>query len=188
MTNILGNQKRSWWILLLRGIAAMVFGVLAFALPGETILALTLILGLWVVADGIIEIGYAFYSHNWWRIALGLLGIATGIYTVVYPQLAAFLLILLIAGWMILHGVVDVVDAVRLRERLLHEWVLVLAGIVSIVLGISLAAFPGAGGNVIVGLLGVYALIYGVLTIVDAFRMRASEPGFSNVSRHGQAA
>jgi uncharacterized membrane protein HdeD (DUF308 family) len=182
------THKRSWWILLLRGVAAVLFGVLALVMPGVTILALTLILGVWMMADGVIEMGYAFASHRYWRVLLGLLGIAVGIFAVADPQVAAFLLILSIAAWMIVHGVLDVTEAIRLRKQLIDEWVLVLGGLVSIVLGVLLAAFPGAGGNVIIGILGAYAVIYGGLTIVDAFRIRAIGRSLPNAAHHGHSA
>ncbi len=188
MAHIAENERKSWWILLLRGIAAIVFGVLAFALPGGTILALTMILGLWIMADGVIEIGYAFSTHHWWRILLGLIGLAAGIFTVAVPELGGFLLILSIAAWMIVHGVLDIVEAVRLRKQLAHEWVLILGGLASIVLGVVLAAFPGIAGMMIVGLLGAYAIIYGGLTIVEAFRMRAADRSSAQSTQHVHAA
>ncbi len=188
MENISEKQKKSWWILLLRGIAAVVFGILALAIPGPTILAMTLILGLWIMADGIFEIGYAFASHRWWRILLGLLGIAVGIYAVMDPQLGAYLLILSIGAWAIVHGVLDIVEAIKLRTRSSYEWLLLLGGLVSIVLGIMLAAFPGAGRLIIVGLIGVYALIYGGITIGDAVRKRAGDRSVNHSGRQGHAA
>ncbi|MGD9627618.1 MAG: HdeD family acid-resistance protein [Pyrinomonadaceae bacterium] len=188
MESISEKQKKSWWILLLRGMAAVAFGVLALVLPAPTILAMTLILGLWIMADGIFEIGYAFSSHRWWKILLGLLGLAVGIYAVMDPQLGTYLLILSIAVWAMVHGVVDIVEAIKLRKRLANEWVPILGGLVSILLGVTLVLFPEASVLVIIGLLGVYAVFYGGLTIVDAIRMRSTDPAFRHSTGHGHAA
>lgn len=187
MESISERQVKSWWILLLRGVAAAVFGVLALSMPGATILAMTLILGLWLMADGIIEIGYAFYSKSRRRILLGLLGLAVGIYAVVNPELGAYLLILSIGAWAIVRGVFDLIDAVKLRKRLANEPILILGALVSIVLGISLVVFPRAGGIVIMGLLGVYAVFYGCLTIADATRVRLTDPAFPDSDGQGHA-
>ena len=110
---------KNWWKLLLRGILAVLFGVLAFAMPEVTVGLLALLFGLFVLADGIVETGYAFSTRDWWMLIPGFLGIAAGFLSLYYLQITAFVLLLIIAVWAIARGIVDIVTAIQVLS-LIH--------------------------------------------------------------------
>jgi uncharacterized membrane protein HdeD (DUF308 family) len=158
------------------------FGLLAFTMPGVTVWTLALLFGLFVLADGIIEIGYAFASRDWWMLIPGFLGMAVGIFSVVYPEITAFALLLLIAAWAIIRGVLDIVTAIQLRKRITGEWLMILGGMLSIIVGLAIAVFPAAGMAAMVWLIGAYAFVLGVIMIVTAFRIHSGENKVHEVS------
>jgi len=168
---------RNWWLIVLRGVAGVLFGLAAFAWPGLTFLALVYLFGAYALVDGgfaavtgLTRIGH---SSRWWVFLLeGLAGIAIGVMTFVWPGLTALGLIYLIAAWAIVTGVFEIAAAVRLRQEIDNEWFLALSGVLSILLGALLAFQPGAGQFVVTWTLGAYALVFGVLLIILGFRLR----------------
>src|ERR1041385_6721217 len=114
---------KSWWVLLLRGIAAIVFGVLAFAWPGLTLVTLVLFYGAFALVDGVIALVAAFKGSvkpvpTWWLVVVGLLGIAAGIATFVMPGITAIVLILFIGAWALVHGIFEIIGAIQLRKEI----------------------------------------------------------------------
>ena len=108
-----------------------------------------------------------------WAVALaGVAGIIVGVLTFVWPGMAGLALLYLIAAWAILTGVLEIVAAIELRRVIEGEWLLALSGILSVVLGVLLVAFPGAGALGLAWLIGIYALVDGLLLIALAFRLR----------------
>jgi uncharacterized membrane protein HdeD (DUF308 family) len=169
---------RNWWALLLRGICAVIFGILAFIWPGITLGALVLLWGAFALIDGILSIIAAVSRREgsgipWWALLLeGVLGIAAGILTFIWPGITALMLLFLIAAWAILTGIFEIVAAIRVRKEIEGEWWLVLSGILSIVFGVLLVARPGAGALAVVWLIGAYALIFGVFLIALSFKLK----------------
>ncbi|HOA75447.1 MAG TPA: HdeD family acid-resistance protein [Phycisphaerae bacterium] len=167
---------RNWWMLLIRGIAAIVFGVLAFFWPGITLLVLVLLFAAYALVDGVTAIGLAAVGRTgeraWWEMMLvGILGVAAGIIAFVWPGLTAFVLLLVIAFWAIARGIFEIAAAIQLRKALTNEWLLILAGALSILFGVLLLFWPAAGALAVVWMIGIYAILLGVVSIALSLRL-----------------
>ena len=169
--------ERNWWVPLVRGIAAILFGIAAFVWPGLTVAALVLLFGAYVLVDGVFgvidSIRYRNRIANWgWWLLDGVLGIVVGALTLFMPGVSAFVLLMFIAGWAIVGGVLRIVAAIQLRKRIEGEWLLVLSGVLSVLFGVLLVVLPGAGILSLVWLIGFWAVLFGVTLIALAFRLR----------------
>jgi len=165
-----------WWAFGLRGLAAVLFGVLAFVMPGLTLTVLVLLWGAYALVDGVFALVAAFRitnDHRWGLLLEGLVGIAAGLVTFFYPGITALVLLYIIAAWAIITGVLELVAAVRLRKVINNEWWLILSGIVSVLFGVVLVAAPGSGALAVVWLIGSYAIVFGVLLLALAVRLRS---------------
>lgn len=164
---------RKWWVVALRGILAILFGIVALVYPGVTLVSLVLVFGAYVFLDGVFAIVSAF-GHNGreavWYVLEGILGIAVGIATFFYPGITAQALVYLIGLWAILTGIFEVVAGFELP--LSKDWLLVLAGAASILFGVLVFFNPGSGALAIVWLIGIYALVFGVTMLVFGIRLR----------------
>jgi uncharacterized membrane protein HdeD (DUF308 family) len=165
---------RYWWALALRGLFAVLFGLLAFLIPGITLLTLVLLFGAYVLLDGIFDILAAIRSpsHHWALVLEGIVGIVAGILTFVWPGMTAMVLLYLIAFWAIFTGVLEIVAGIRLRRALANELLLILMGVVSLFFGFLILIFPGAGALAVVLWIGAYAFVFGIMLLVLAFRLR----------------
>jgi uncharacterized membrane protein HdeD (DUF308 family) len=167
---------KNWWMLLLRGIAAVIFGVLALAWPGMTLLTLILFYGAYALIDGVLAIVAAITGGallpRWWLAIIGLLGIAAGLLTFMMPGLTAIVLLYFIAGWAIATGVFQVIGAIKLRKEIDNEWFLILSGIISVLFGVAMMAAPGAGALALITVIGIYAVLIGVLLVALSFRLK----------------
>lgn len=172
-TSILDLFTRNWWLWLARGLFGVAFGVMAFALPELTLRVLVLLFGIYAVADGLTALWLGAVARAWWLLALGVLAIAVGIFTFFRPEITAVALLYLIAGWAIARGIFEMVTAIELRKVISDEWLLALAGVLSIVFGVMLAANREAGALAVVWIIGAYAALAGGVMIVFAFRLRA---------------
>ena len=170
--NILERFSKNWWELLLRGILAIVFGLMAFAMPGISLVALALIYGVYALTDGLVSMMFGVRAGAGGMILSGLLGIAFGVYTMFRPLVTTMALIYVAGIWVMVRGIGEVVTAIRLRERISNEWALILHGIVSIGFGVLLFARPAAGALAIAWVIGAYALISGLLLIRLSLRVR----------------
>jgi len=167
---------KNWWLLLLRGIAAIVFGVLAFAWPGLTLLTLILFYGAFALVDGVLAIVAAVTggapAPRWWLAIVGLFGIAAGLLTFLMPGLSALVLLFFIAGWAIATGILQIIGAIQLRKEIDNEWFLILGGVVSVLFGVGMMLAPGAGALAVVWVIGIYSVVLGVTFIALAFRLK----------------
>ena len=167
---------KNWWLLLLRGIAAIVFGVLAFAWPGLTLLTLILFYGAFALVDGVLAIVAAVTggapAPRWWLAIVGLFGVAAGLLTFLMPGLSALVLLFFIAGWAIATGMLQIVGAIQLRKEIDNEWLLIFGGVVSVLFGIGMMLAPGAGALALVWVIGIYAVITGVVLVALALRLK----------------
>jgi len=170
--SILEGFAKNWWGLLLRGILAIVFGVLAFAVPGITLISLAMLYGAYALVDGILSIWFGLGSRAWALVLFGLLGIAAGIFTLYLPWGTAVALLYMIGAWAVIRGIFEVVTAIQLRHEITNEWSLAFAGFVSIALGMLFLVRPGAGALALVWVIGAYAIIAGALLIKLALRLR----------------
>jgi len=170
--------SRGWWLLLLRGLAAIAFGVLTWSQPGISLSVLILFFGAYSMADGVLGIWAAVAGRDqhehWWVLLLeGLLGVGVGILTFFAPGVTALALLFYIAIWAIGTGVLEIVAAVRLRKEIEGEWMLILAGLASVVFGVLLMVQPGAGALALLWLIATYAIVFGVLLVLLAFKARS---------------
>jgi uncharacterized membrane protein HdeD (DUF308 family) len=179
---------RNWWVVVLRGLCGVLFGLVAFAWPGVTLGALVLLWGAYALADGVLAIASAFSGSSgqpWWVLALeGIAGLGAAAATFFYPGLTALVLLYVIAAWAILTGVFEIAAAIRLRKEIEGEFWLALAGLASVAFGVLLVVRPGAGALSVVWIIGAYALLFGAMLIVLGFRLK----GFKDQPRGGRFA
>ena len=169
---------RNWWVVLIRGVAGVLFGIATFFAPGVSLAVLVLLFGAYALIDGVLAVISAVrrrgVSDRWWMLLVeGLVGIAAGIVTLVWPGITALALLYVIAAWALLTGAFEIAAAIRLRKVITGEWLLVLSGIASIGLGILLLIFPGPGALVMVLWIGAYAFVFGILLIALSLRLRS---------------
>lgn len=173
---VLHGLAKNWWAVLLRGLAAIVFGILAFAWPGITIWSLIIVFGAYALVDGVFAIIAAATggapAPRWWMAVVGVIGILAGIVAFVYPVLTGLTLLMLIAAWAIVSGIFEIVGAIRLRKEIDNEWLLILHGVLSVLFGLFIWLNPGAGALAMIWVIGAYAIIGGVLLSVLAFRLK----------------
>jgi uncharacterized membrane protein HdeD (DUF308 family) len=170
--SLLEAASSTWWILALRGVAAILFAIGAFLWPGLTLSVLVILFGAFALVDGTIAV-ISGIQARWWAPAIfGLLGILAGGYALFQPGMTALALLFVIAMWAIVRGIFEIAAAITLRKELSNEWLLVLSGIVSIAFGLFIAVFPGAGALSVVWLIGLQALIVGALLLALSMRLR----------------
>ena len=168
---------RNWWAMALRGVLAIVFGVIALVLPGVTMLSLVIVFAAYALVDGVLAIVAAVRSarrHERWGLLVleGVVDIAAGVLAFLWPGLTIVIFVLLVAAWAIVTGVLMTAAAFRLQ--LDHgRWWFALGGLASLVYGVLLVIAPLIGALVLTWWLGAYALIFGVLMLILAFRLRA---------------
>ena len=169
--------SRHWWVLLLRGLIAVAFGVWALTHPGISLAALIMLFGAYALIDGVLGVWTAIagrqqHEERWTLLLWGLVGVGAGIMTFVAPGLTALALVIYIAVWAIATGVLQIVAAIRLRAEIKGEWLLVLGGLASVVIGSVLMSRPGAGALALVQLIAIYAVIFGILLVTLALKVR----------------
>ena len=179
---MLGILARNWWVFALRGVAAIIFGILAIIWPLLTLQVLVLLFGAYALVDGVFTViaGIASHERNqrWWMMLLeGIAGIIVGILTFFWPGTTALVLLYFIAAWAIVTGVLEIVAAIQMRRIIENEWMMILAGIASILFGLLLFIFPGAGALSLVWLIGAYSIVFGILLIILALRLRGMPHG-----------
>ena len=166
---------RNWWVLVLRGVVAVLFGIAALIWPDITVTALVFLFGAYVLVDGIFALIGAFWRRTgqWWLLLIeGIAGIAAGILTFIWPDITELVLLYLIAFWAILTGILEIVAAIQLRRELTGEWLLVLGGLASLAFGIVMVLSPGAGATALIWLVGAYAIVFGILLVILGFKLR----------------
>jgi uncharacterized membrane protein HdeD (DUF308 family) len=170
-----------WKMLLVRGAIGIVFGILAIAWPISTAIALALLWGIWALTDGIGSIAQAFQPESrgsrLWLVVLGVIALLAGFFAIVHPGMTVATLTWILGIWLIIRGIFELAGAFS-SQHLTPRWLLVLSGLLSILIGILFAANPGAGAVGIAVVLGVTALIWGVVLIAVAMSVRrAAAPG-----------
>jgi uncharacterized membrane protein HdeD (DUF308 family) len=175
---LIETLKRHWWVPVIRGVAAIIFGIIAFVYPGLTIATLVLFFGAWVLIDGIFRIvgaiGHRASDPDWgWQLVIGLLGIVVGLLTFHAPQITALALVIYIAAWALMIGASEIALAVKMRREIKGEWFLILMGLASIVFAVLLLWNPIAGAAAVIWLIAWYAVVLGILAIFFGFRLRS---------------
>jgi uncharacterized membrane protein HdeD (DUF308 family) len=169
--------RRNWGWVVLRGVAAVLFGLLAFAWPGLTLAVLVLAWGAYAIADGVLALIAACRVRDrgrpfWALLIVGLLGIAAGVVTFLWPGMTALLLLLFIASWAVVMGIFQIIAAIRLRKVIQNEWLLGLSGVLSVLFGLLMFLQPGAGALAVIWIVAAYAVVFGVLLIWLGFRVK----------------
>jgi len=172
---------RYWWAFIARGVLAIALGVMVFAWPAITVGALIIVFGIYAFADGVFLVvkaigGWKAREDRWLLLFEGLLGIGIGVITFFAPGVTAIVLLFYIAAWSLATGILEIVGAIRFRKEIQGEVLWIFSGIVSILLAVFLMIFPGAGIVSLVWLLGVYAIVFGVLLIALGIRIRTHSP------------
>ena len=166
---------QNWWTLVLRGVAAVIFGILAYVWPSITFTVLVLFFGAYALWDGVFALIAAFRTQaerRWPLVLEGLVGIAAGVLTFIWPGAATLALLIIIGAWAFVTGIFEIVAAIRLREEIEGEWLLLISGLLSVLFGIALAIWPAAGLVAVTWLIGAYSIIFGILLMVLGFRLR----------------
>jgi uncharacterized membrane protein HdeD (DUF308 family) len=164
-----------WWTVALRGVVAILFGILAMIRPGAAFLTLVLLFGAYAIIDGVLALVLASrrVEHRGALIARGIASIAAGIIAFVWPGITAFALLIVIAVWAIVSGALETVTAIQMRKQLEGEWLLALEGVLSIIFGVLLLFSPLVGAIVLGLWIGVWALVLGGMEISTALRLRS---------------
>ncbi len=179
----------SWWALVLRGLAAIAFGVLAFVWPQITLTALVFLWGAYALVDGAFAIAAGVKSHGenkrWWVLLLeGILGVAAGLVAFLVPGITALVLLMLIAAWAMVTGAFEIAAAIQLRKYIKGEWLLALAGVASVLFALALLFNPAAGALAVVWLIGAYSIVFGILLIVLGVRLHNLVRSADGMSPH----
>ncbi len=169
-------MARHWWVHVVRGILAVLFGLAALFWPGITLGVLVLLFGVWVLIEGVLAFASAFQNREetgWWILLLeGLAGVVVAVCTFVWPLVTAQVLLVLIAAWALATGILEIVAAIRLRREIRGEWVLGLGGVLSILIGLFIVVHPAAGALAVVWAIGLYAILFGGLLIFLGVKLR----------------
>jgi len=170
--------NRHWWAFLLRGIAAILFAALTFLAPHVSLATLVLVFGVYALVDGFFALFLAVrrtirHRSSGLLLLQGLLGIAAGVCTWLFPQRTALALVYIIAVWALLTGLLELAAGVLFRRWLPGHWLVIFGGAASVLLGLALFAYPGPGAVALVLWVGAYAFVFGVLLVSFAFKVRA---------------
>jgi uncharacterized membrane protein HdeD (DUF308 family) len=180
--------RKNWWLVVLRGVAAIVFGVLTFIWPGPTLAALVMLFGAYALVEGTFAIASGVFggalsgSSRWLLVLKGLAGVIIGLITFFVPGITAVGLLYAIGAWAIVTGIFEVVEAIQLRKELSNEWLLIFGGILSVAFGVLVFIYPGASALSILWLIGIYAVVFGITTVALGFRLKGLGTTLSGAS------
>jgi uncharacterized membrane protein HdeD (DUF308 family) len=172
----------NWWLLLVRGIIAVLFGLLAFMWPGLTLVTLVLLYAAYALVDGLMAIWAGATSRTWGLVLFGILGVLVGIYALFFPGITALALLYLIAAWAFIRGLFEIATAIQMRKQISNEWSLILSGIIAIVFAIVLVANPSAGALAMIFVIGTFAILFGLAMIFLAFRIKSLPKRLANLA------
>lgn len=179
-----------WWLFAVRGVVAVVFGILALAWPHITLLVLAIVFGVYVLVDSVTEVATAVsrsgpLSERAPMLVFGGLGIAAGVITLLWPHITVLVLLWLVAVWAIVTGVLEIAAAIRLRRLINNEWLMVVSGALSVLLGLILLFRTDAGVVAVAWLIGLFALVWGAVLLGLAFRLRRIHHTMHGPGSHG---
>ncbi len=179
MADVLADlYKKAWWMLLIRGILLVIFGALAATWPGLAFYSLVVLFGAFALVYGFVgligSISHRKDNKDWWLVLLeGVVSILIGIMAFAWPGLTGLVLAYLVAAWAIIMGVLRIYQAINLRKVIEGEWLLIVGGIISVMFGIFVLVRPLEGAVAIAWVIGIYAIILGLLGIFLSFRVRS---------------
>ena len=163
--------------LVIGGIFAIIIGLVAIIWPSITFTVLVVILGVYAFVSGLFTVLVgAVWPPGWGLRGLmlleGVLGIVVGVLIFIRPESASIALMYLIAAWAIITGILQIVQALRLRRVIDGEWTLIVGGLASVIFGVLLAIWPKEGLIALVWIFGVFAVVFGVMQLILAHRVR----------------
>lgn len=170
---------KNWWVFVIRGVLAILFGVATYVMPALSLAALVMVYGAYALSDGVVAAVAAFSGRRagdgfpWSVLFIGLAGIAAGITTFMYPGLTALILLYFIAAWHVVRGFTEIAVAIRLRKEIEGEFWLILAGALSVLFGLFLYARPGAGALALLWMIAGFAIVFGVISIALGFKLKS---------------
>jgi uncharacterized membrane protein HdeD (DUF308 family) len=178
--SLLHTMAQNWWLVVLRGVAAIIFGILAFAWPGAALLTIVLFWAAFAMVDGVLAIIAAVKGGNpmprWWLAIVGVAGIVAGALAFLIPGLAALVLLTFIAVWAIILGVMEIYGAIKLRKEIEGEWLLILNGALAVAFGILLLWRPTTGALALIYIIAAYAVIIGVIYVAFGLKLKKHAP------------
>jgi uncharacterized membrane protein HdeD (DUF308 family) len=173
---MLQQISQHWWAVALRGVVAIIFGLLAWIWPGITLWALVLLFGVYALVDGVFALGGAVTGRagqsRLWLTVLGVAGVVLGLLALFWPGITGLVLLMLIAWWAIITGVSEVMAAIRLRKEIEGEWLYIVSGIVSVIFGVLVLVWPASGALAIIWIIGLFSIIFGVTMIAASLHLR----------------
>jgi uncharacterized membrane protein HdeD (DUF308 family) len=174
---MLQAMARKWWVLLLRGLAAIALGILIISWPGVTLLTLVILWALFALLDGVSGIILGIRGETdgtmWWTmLLLGVLGVGAAITAFIWPGMTAVILLWIIAWTAIIRGLFEIAAAIRLRKLIDNEWLLAISGLLSVVAGFVVLRNPAAGALAITFVIGGYMILLGIVAVVLSFRIK----------------
>jgi uncharacterized membrane protein HdeD (DUF308 family) len=184
---MLRTLTQNWWLVVLRGVLSILFGIAAFVWPGPTLAALVILFGAYALVDGIFALAAGIAGSGasgglrWYLVLGGLAGIIVGLVTFFYPNITALSLLYFIAAWAIVTGVFEVIAAIQLRQEISNEWMLIFSGLLSVIFGVLIVVYPQSGALSILWLIGIYAVIYGIAIVALGFRVKSLGTTLNNV-------
>jgi uncharacterized membrane protein HdeD (DUF308 family) len=173
---VLDALSRNWWSIVLRGIAAVVLGLFAWARPDIFWASFIVVIAVYVIVDGVFALATGVGGNGgerWLQFGEGILGVAAGVLLLVFPGQAGTAIILVLGVWATATGVIEIMTAVRLRREIADEWLLGIAGVLSVVFGVMLIARPGFGQVTTTYVLGTYGIVFGAVLVLLGLRLRS---------------
>lgn len=170
-----------WWVWTIRGVLAILFGLLTFVVPTATVAVLVILFGIWALVDGITHLSLAFRqgtAHRGLHTVEGIIGVAAGLIAIFYPLTTGIALLYVIAAWAVLTGVARILLALRLHGTPSREWMIALSGALAVIFGVIILLFPIVGIVAVALWIGIYAIIAGIAFLGISMRMRRSQQGF----------
>ena len=182
---MLEKVTSNWWKFAIRGLVAIILGIVALVKPGQTLQVLVLAFGAFALMDGILAVATGFsvspVFDRWWAFLLeGLAGIVIGLFTFFSPNITTTALVYFIGAWAIITGIFEIVSAIQFRKLITGEFMLILGGLLSIVFGVLLFVFPSIGAVSVAWIIGYYAIFFGISEIILGFHMRSLGKDFKN--------
>ena len=174
--------NRRWWWILVRGIAAILFGIYCFMRPGMSLWALVMLFAAFAIVEGASMIVFGRKLGNWfWYALAGLVSMAAGVIAIVYPGITGMALLWVIAAWAILHGIAEIMAGWEIRKIVEGEWVLYVGGALAIIFGLILFFRPGAGALSVIWLIGTFMILWGILQVILSFELRGFQKDMKDV-------
>jgi uncharacterized membrane protein HdeD (DUF308 family) len=190
---MLAILAKNWWVIAIRGVAAIIFGIITIVSPQAALLTIVYLFAAYAIVDGLSSILAAVRGegitrgHGLWFFVLGAIGVIAGIGSIVYPNITALVLLYFVAAWAIVGGATQVYMSYQLRKEIQGEWLLALSGIAAIAFGVLLIVYPGAGLLSVLALVATFAIIYGVILLILAWKLRGMANNVNDLRRSATA-